>query len=101
MASAEAIVASKNIMGINTSIDYSVVPAAIFTLPEIASVGLREHQAAEKEIRYCVGRFPFRALGKAHAVGEIAGFIKILAEESSDRIIGTHIIGPHASDPYP
>ena len=98
MASAEAIVASKNIMGIECSADYGVVPSAIFTSPEIASVGLREHQAAEKGMRYRVGRFPFRALGKAHAVGEIAGFIKLIAEESSDRIIGAHIIGPHASD---
>ena len=98
VASAEALVASKNIMGIESSVDYSIVPAAIFTSPEIASVGLREHEAAEKGIRYRVGRFPFRALGKAHAMGEIAGFIKLIAEESSDRIIGAHIIGPHASD---
>ena len=85
-------------MGINSTINYNVVPAAIFTSPEIASVGLREHQAAEKGIKYKTGHFQFRALGKAHAMGEIAGFVKLIAEESSDKLIGAHIIGPHASD---
>lgn len=98
MASKEGIVAAKNIMGIDTSINYNVVPAAIFTSPEIASVGIREHQAAEKGIKYKTGHFQFRGLGKAHAMGEIAGFIKLIAEEASDKLIGAHIIGPHASD---
>ncbi len=98
MASREGLVAAKNIMGISNAINYNVVPAAIFTSPEIASVGIREHQAAEKGIKYKIGRFQFRALGKAHAMGEITGFIKLIAEESSDKLIGAHIIGPHASD---
>jgi dihydrolipoamide dehydrogenase len=97
-ASAEGIVAAKNSMGIPCSMDYSVIPAAIFTSPEIASVGLREQEAAEQGITFRKGVFPFRALGKAHAMGELSGFIKILSEEPSDRIIGAHIIGPHASD---
>ncbi|PKL52298.1 MAG: dihydrolipoyl dehydrogenase [Nitrospira bacterium HGW-Nitrospira-1] len=98
MASREGLVAAKNIMGIETAINYNVVPAAIFTSPEIASVGLREHQAVEKGIKYKTGHFQFRGLGKAHAMGEITGFIKLIAEESSDKLIGAHIIGPHASD---
>jgi dihydrolipoamide dehydrogenase len=98
VASAEGICAARNAMGIADAMDYSVVPAAVFTSPEIASVGIREFQAAEKGIRFRTGHFQFRALGKAHAMGEIAGFVKIIAEESSDRIIGVHIIGPHASD---
>ena len=98
MASREGLVAAQNVMGIETRIDYTVVPAAIFTSPEIASVGLREHQAAGKGIKYKTGHFQFRALGKAHAMGDIAGFIKLIAEESSDKLIGAHIIGPHASD---
>jgi dihydrolipoamide dehydrogenase len=97
-ASAEGIVAAKNSMGIPCSMDYSVIPAAIFTSPEIASVGLREQEAADRGISFRKGVFPFRALGKAHAMGELSGFIKILSEEPSDRIIGAHIIGPHASD---
>lgn len=98
IASTEGIVAAKNIMGIDTAVNYAVVPSAIFTSPEIASVGIREHEAAEKGIKFRTGHFPFRALGKAHAMGEISGLIKLIAEESSDRLIGAHIIGPHASD---
>jgi dihydrolipoamide dehydrogenase len=98
VASREGIVAVRNIMGGDERMDYSVVPSAIFTSPEIASVGLREHQAAEKGIRFRTGRFQFKALGKAHLIGEIEGMIKIISDEESDRILGVHIIGPHASD---
>jgi dihydrolipoamide dehydrogenase len=98
MASKEGLVAVKNIMGTDTTINYNVVPAAIFTSPEIASVGIREYQAVEKGIKYKTGHFPFRGLGKAHTMGEITGFVKLIAEESSDKLIGAHIIGPHASD---
>ncbi len=98
VASREGITAAKNVMGGDDKIDYSVVPAAIFTSPEIASVGLREHQAAERGIKVRTGHFQFRALGKAHVMGEITGIIKIVSDEISDRILGVHIIGPHASD---
>jgi dihydrolipoyl dehydrogenase len=98
VASREGIVAAKNIIGVDQKIDYSVVPATIFTSPEIATVGLKEHQAVEKGIKIKTGHFQFRAIGKAHVMGEIAGFIKVVADEKSDRILGVHIIGPHASD---
>lgn len=98
LASKEGIVAAENAMGGSSEMNYNVIPAAIFTSPEIASVGMREKQAEEQGIKYRVGRFQFRALGKAHAMGEIAGLFKIIAEEGSDRILGAHIIGPHASD---
>ncbi len=98
VASKEGIVAVRNIMGSSEEMDYSVVPAAIFTSPEIASVGLREHQAAEQGIKYITGHFQFRALGKAHAMGEISGLIKVIAEKDTDKVLGVHIIGPHASD---
>ncbi len=97
-ASREGIVAARNACGVETKMDYSVVPAAIFTSPEIASVGLREHQTVESGIRTNIGRFLFRGLGKSHAMGEISGFLKIIADADTDRIIGAHIIGPHASD---
>jgi dihydrolipoamide dehydrogenase len=74
------------------------VPSTIFTSPEIASVGLKEYQAQEKGISVKTGHFEFRALGKAHAIGEIEGLIKIVSESKTDRILGVHIIGPHASD---
>lgn len=97
-ASTQGIIAAKNIMGHSENIDYSTVPAAIFTSPEIASVGLREHQAEEKGIKIRTGHFQFRGLGKAHAMGEIVGFVKVIADEATDKLLGMHIIGPHASD---
>lgn len=98
VASREGIVAAINACGGDARMDYSVVPAAIFTSPEIASVGLREYQATERGINIRTGHFQFRALGKAHAMGEISGFIKIIADADNDRVLGCHIIGPHASD---
>ena len=98
LASKEGIVAVENAMGGSSEVNYNVIPAAIFTSPEVGSVGLREKQAAEKGIKYKVGRFQFRSLGKAHAMGEIAGLFKIISEEETDKILGAHIIGPHASD---
>jgi dihydrolipoamide dehydrogenase len=67
-------------------------------MPEIGSVGLREKQAIERGIRYRVGRFPFRGLGKAHAMGEIVGMVKIIADEATDKVLGVHICGAHATD---
>ena len=98
LASSEGIVAAENAMGGDSAVNYDVIPAAIFTSPEIGSVGLREKQAAEKGLKYKVGRFQFRGLGKAHAMGEITGLFKIIAEEETDKVLGAHIIGPHASD---
>lgn len=98
VASTQGIVAAKNACGKEAVMDYQTVPAAIFTSPEIASVGLREFQAKDKGIAYKTGKFQYRALGKAHAIGEITGFVKVLAEEGTDRIIGAHIVGAHSSD---
>lgn len=98
VASAQGIVAAENIMGIESVMRYNAVPSAIFTSPEIASVGLREHQAVEKGLSVKTGHFQFRTLGKAHAIGEISGFIKLVADATSDVLLGAHIIGPHASD---
>lgn len=98
LASKQGMVAAENAMGGNTEVNYNVIPAAIFTSPEIGSVGLREKQAVEKGLKYKVGRFQFRGLGKAHAMGEIAGLFKIIADKETDKILGAHIIGAHASD---
>ncbi len=97
-ASTEGIVAAQNACGREARMDYSVVPAAIFTSPEIGSVGLREFEADKKGIKVKTGHFQFRGLGKAHAMGEIAGFVKVVADAGTDKILGAHIIGPHASD---
>ncbi len=97
-ASEDGMVAAYNACGIEKKIDYSVVPTAIFTTPEIGSVGLRQHQAEERAIAVKIGRFQFRALGKAHAIGQIEGMFKIIADAKTDKILGVHIIGANASD---
>ena len=98
VASHQGLVAVENALGGNEMMDYAVVPSCIFTMPEIGSVGLREKAAAEKGIKYRVGRFQYRALGKAHAIGEITGMMKILADEATDKVLGVHICGAHATD---
>ncbi|MEJ2190759.1 MAG: dihydrolipoyl dehydrogenase [Nitrospirota bacterium] len=97
VASKEGIVAALNVCGKDAAMDYGTVAAAIFTSPEIGSVGLREHEAEQRGVKYRTGHFPFRALGKAHAMGEISGFFKLVADRETDRVLGAHIIGPHAS----
>ncbi len=98
VASKEGLVAACNSCGTDASMDYSVVPAGTFTSPEIGSVGLREQEADAKGINVKVGRFQFRMLGKAHVIGEITGMVKIIADASSGKVLGVHIIGPHASE---
>jgi len=98
VASKEAEVAVENALGKDRTMSYSVVPACTFTNPEIASVGMKERDAVEKDIEINIGRFHFRILGKAQAIGEIAGEIKIIADKKTDKILGVHIIGPHATD---
>lgn len=97
-ASAEGIVAVENALGGNRVMEYNLVPSAIFTDPEIGSVGLSERAARDQGYNVKIGRFPFRALGKAHALGEVAGEVKLVADAETDQIIGGHIIGPHATD---
>ena len=98
VASHQGLVAVENALGGDSRMDYTVVPSGIFTMPEIGSVGLRERQAIEKGIKYRVGRFPFRVLGRSHAMGEITGMAKIIADEATDRVLGVHICGAHATD---
>lgn len=97
-ASKEGLVAAHNACGIEKKMDYSVLPAAIFTLPEIGSVGLREHEAEARGVPIRTGHFQFRSLGRSHAMGEIAGIFKIISDAKTDRVLGVHIIGAHASD---
>ena len=98
VASAQGKVAASNVMGITQSINYEVIPAGIFTLPEIGRVGLTEQQARERGMPITVGRFRYGGLGKAQAVGETTGQFKIIADEQSKKILGVHIIGAHAAD---
>jgi len=98
VASHQGLVAVDNALGGDTKMDYSVVPAGIFTMPEVGSVGLREKQAIEKGLKVKVGRFPFRGLGKAHAMGEIVGMAKVITDSATDKVIGVHLCGAHATD---
>jgi dihydrolipoamide dehydrogenase len=106
VASTQGQVAVENIAGHQRTIDYAVIPAGIFTLPEIGRVGLTEQQArarAEQNGKdpnqaVKVGRFRYGALGKAQATGETTGFYKVIADAESDRILGMHILGAHAAD---
>jgi dihydrolipoamide dehydrogenase len=97
----QGIVAAENAMGLNSTYDSRVVPRCIYTIPEVAAVGLTTQQAREQKIDFITGRFPFTASGRALTLGETEGLIKVLAEKSSKKIIGVHIIGPRASDLIP
>lgn len=98
VASAQGIVAVSNALGKDKAMDYSAVPSGIFTDPEIASVGLREKDAAEKGMAVTVGRFPYAASGKALGMGETDGFAQIIAEAGTDKVLGASVVGAHATD---
>ncbi len=98
VASAQGKVAVDHIMGGSRAIAYDVIPAGIFTLPEIGRVGLTEQQARARGHDVKVGRFRHVALGKAHAVGDTAGMFKIIADRKTDAVLGVHLVGAHAAD---
>jgi dihydrolipoamide dehydrogenase len=82
----------------HSHVDYNLVPGVVYTHPEIASVGKTEAQLKEAGVNYRKGAFPFMASGRARALGETDGRIKILADAQTDRVLGVHIIGPHAGE---
>jgi dihydrolipoamide dehydrogenase len=95
--SEEGIVAVERIAGRDSKMDYFPIPGVVYTHPEIATVGMTEEEAAERgEIR--VGRFPFSANGRARAMNDTNGFVKIVADAETDRLLGAHIIGARAGD---
>ncbi|SHH32924.1 dihydrolipoyl dehydrogenase [Clostridium grantii] len=98
VASHQGITAVKNILGEEEKISYDTVPSAIFTSPEIAMVGVTEKQAAKDNMDIKIGMFPFAANGKALTLGEKTGFVKLIMDNSTDKLIGGAIIGPHATD---
>lgn len=98
VASAEGLVAGENAAGGNQVMKYDAVPGAIFTMPEVANVGLSEAQAREQGYNVRADTTLFRTLGKAHVIGEIAGQAKIVSDAENGRILGVHIVGPHAAD---
>jgi dihydrolipoamide dehydrogenase len=97
-AAAEAQVAADNALGADRRMDYRAVPGAIFTSPEVATVGLTEIQAEAGGHAVRSDEVLFRTLGKAQVIGELAGQAKIVSDSSTGRILGVHIIGPHATE---
>ena len=77
-------------------IDYDIIPGVVYTAPEVASIGKTEEQLKEAGVAYKVGKFPFMANSRARSVGATDGFVKILADAATDRVLGAHIIGPEA-----
>lgn len=97
-ATKEGEVCAEVIAGKPAAKDWATVPSIIFTEPEIASVGLTDSQAKEQGLDVKVGRFPFAALGRAMSIAETDGFVKVVSDGASGRIVGIHICGPNASD---
>ncbi|MCZ7662131.1 MAG: dihydrolipoyl dehydrogenase [Thermoleophilia bacterium] len=98
VASYEGLVAVENCLGGSQERDLHVVPSCIYTLPEIASVGLTEDQARDEGYEPVTGTFRLGAAGKALAIGEAQGYIQIIADQKTDKVIGANMMGPHVTD---
>lgn len=99
VASAEAIACVEGIAGMEVEpVDYSNIPACTYVSPEVASVGYTEKALKEKGIEYKVGKFPFTASGKAVAAGEKDGFVKLIFDASTDRLLGAHLVGANVTE---
>jgi dihydrolipoamide dehydrogenase len=97
-ASEEGAVFAERLVGMKPHINYNAIPSIIYIWPEVASVGATEEQLKEQGIDYRVGRFKFSASGRAKAMDETDGFVKVLADAKTDRLLGVHILGPRASE---
>lgn len=98
VASAQGIFAVENIMGLNSKMDFKTIPYCVYTKPEVASVGITEAMAKEKNIDYKVGSFPLSSSGKAMILNETEGLIKFIVEKETDEILGMHMVGPKATE---
>ena len=97
-AEEEGIAVAEIISGQSGHVNYDVIPSVIYTSPEVAAVGKTEEQLKNDKISYKVGKFPFMANSRAKAINEPEGFVKILADSKTDKVLGVHIIGPHAGE---
>ena len=94
----EGIAVAENIAGQSGHVNYDTIPGVIYTAPEVASIGKTEEQLKEKKIKYKIGKFSFMANSRAKAIDDTEGFVKILADEKTDKVLGAHLIGPHAGE---
>ena len=97
-AEEEGIAVAELISGKAGHVNYDIIPGVIYTSPEVASVGKTEEDLKKLNINYKVGKFPFAANSRAKAIDEPSGFVKMLADSKTDRVLGVHIIGPHAGE---
>ncbi len=97
-AEEEGIAVAEILVGQAGHVNYSVIPSVIYTAPEVASVGKTEEQLKRLNINYKIGKFPFLANSRAKVNNEADGFVKILADSKTDKVLGAHIIGPHCGD---
>ncbi|ARV08822.1 dihydrolipoyl dehydrogenase [Winogradskyella sp. PC-19] len=97
-AEEEGVFVAETLAGQKPHIDYNLIPGVVYTWPEVAAVGKTEEELKESGIAYKVGQFPFRALGRARASGDIDGFVKILADKTTDEVLGVHMIGARCAD---
>ena len=95
-AEEEGVALAEHLAGQNGHVNYGAIPGVVYTWPEVASIGETEEQLKARGVAYKVGKFPFMANGRARAMGETDGFVKILADKATDRVLGAHIIGPDA-----
>jgi dihydrolipoamide dehydrogenase len=96
--SEEGIMVAETIAGRPAQVNYEAIPSVIYTQPEIAWVGRSEQQLRGAGVKVTVGTFPFAASGRAKALGQTGGFIKVIADEATDRVLGVHMIGPNVSE---
>ncbi len=94
----EGIAVAENIAGQSGHVNYDTIPGVIYTTPEVASIGKTEEQLKELNKKYKIGKFSFMANSRAKAIDDAEGFVKILADETTDKVLGAHIIGPHAGE---
>jgi dihydrolipoamide dehydrogenase len=94
----EGVAAVEHMAGVAGHVNYDAIPNVVYTAPELASVGLSEDEAKRRGIAVRVGSFPYTANGRARSIGETEGAVKVIADAATDRVLGIHILGPHASD---
>ena len=94
----EGIAVAENIAGQSGHVNYDTIPGVIYTSPEVASIGKTEEQLKELKINYKIGKFSFMANSRAKAIDDTEGFVKILADEKTDQVLGAHLIGPHVGE---
>jgi len=97
-AEEEGIAVAEIIAGQAGHVNYDVIPAVIYTSPEVASIGKTEQQLKKENIKYKIGKFPFLANSRAKVNNEVDGFVKILADKKTDKVLGVHMLGPHVGE---